>query len=246
MIFKENDKLFIKIPNDFFYDGGKKLENIGGRNSFALYCLITIRKNINNHTYLTIKEIDNILQIDKNIHRSKKVIINCLQLLKKHGLINFNTNIKDINNTDSIKIEWINLFPNKDDFGWIKFYADDFDIFDKIGIIPYCTMWVLRMYENHESNTSFIAINDISSILKCRTEKVQYSIGLFEYTNLFDIIRGNYYYNESYGRNIKKNNEYKYTGNIDMLMNTDDKNIKKILFPETNKQNEEELNELLS
>lgn len=243
---KKKDKLFIKIPNDFFYDDGGKLENIGGRNSFVLYCLITIRKNINNHTYLTIKEIDNILQIDKNIHRSKKIIINCLQLLKKYELINFNINIKDVNNTDSIKIEWINLFPNKDDFGWIKFYADDFDIFDKVGIILYCTMWILRMYKNHESNTSFIAINDISSILKCRTKKVQYSIDLFEYTNLFDIIRGNYYYNEGYGRNIKKNNEYKYTGNIDVLMNTDDKDIKEILFSKTNENTEDEINKLLS
>lgn len=226
-----DNKVFAKIPNDFFYNDGRVLNNIGGRDSFLIYCLLTSRKNMNDEVYISIKEMVNLFQFEKNISRSKARITKFFLLLKENGYVNFDINIENININEIIKIEWISLFPKLGGKGWIKFYADDFLLHSKIGNIPYVVMWILRMYVNHQTKTSFIAINDMAAILKCDINKVQNAVNLFRTSNLFEVIGGDYYYHPEVGRKIKMNNQYKYTNEIDNLLNMDDTWIYSFLHP---------------
>ena len=59
----ENNQIYARIPNNFFYNDAELLNSIGGRNSFVLYCLIVSMKNMNDEVYINIKEINNILNI---------------------------------------------------------------------------------------------------------------------------------------------------------------------------------------
>lgn len=182
-----------------------------------LYCLITIRKNINDITYLSVKEINDLIFLDKNVTRGYKNIKTSLYKLKEKGLINFTDSEID---KDIIKIEWINLFPNTSDNGWIKFEYKDFDIFEVVGVDFYCIMWLLRMFTNHETKTSFVAIKDITKFIGCKTLQVQRAVDLFEYAGLFEVKRGQYYKPDGFEseRAIKRNNSYKYTGNINFIL----------------------------
>jgi len=211
------NKRFIKIPNNFFYSDGRLLNDIGGRNSFVLYCLITIRKNINDYTYLSIKEMNDLIYLDKNATRGYKKIRISLKLLRENGLIDFlDTDI----DKDVVKLKWINLFPEKSNSGWIKFTYNDFDIFEVVGVDFYCVMWLLRMYTNHETKTSFIAISDIARLMSCKTVQIQRAVDFFEYAGLFKVKRGEYYKPKGFesDRAIKRNNNYKYTEDIEWIL----------------------------
>lgn len=209
---------FIKIPNNFFYENAMLYRAIGGKYSFVLYCLIVIRKNINNHTYISIDEINDLIYSDKNKTRGRKKVKESLQLLKANGLIDFLDSdlVRDV-----IKIEWINLFPKKSDSGWIKFEYNDFDIFDVVGVDFYCVMWVLRMYTNHQTNTSFLQIKDIAKLVGCRAIQVSRAIDLFEYAGLFEVKRGELSYIDWLGEWKKNNNSYKYIGDTEWILNFD-------------------------
>lgn len=224
-----NEGIYTRIPNDFFYNDGKILNEIGGKDSFVLYCLIVSRKSMNDEVHITIKEINNILKLYKNMTRARAIIINYLKLLKQNKLIDYNMDIDSVGNNDYILLKLINRFPIRDDYGWIKFYANDFKVHSKIGNVPYCVMWILRMHMHFEKKISFISITDITSILKCNRTKVQNSIDLFDATELFEVIKGDYYFNVEYGRRIKMNNSYKYTSNIDTLINKNDSYVNTIL-----------------
>ena len=225
-----NDEgIYARIPNDFFYNDGKLLQEIGGRDSFILYCLLVSRKSMSHEIYISFKEINNTLKLHRNTTKARVNITNNLRLLKQNNLIDYDVDIDNVGSNDCMVIKWMNKFPTKDDFGWVKFYADDFKIHNKIGDVPYCVMWILRMYIHFEKGVSFISITDITAILKCDRMKVQNSIDLFGAIELFEVIKGEYYFNVEYGRRIKMNNSYKYTGNIDVLLKTNDNYIKAIL-----------------
>lgn len=212
------DKLFAKIPNNFFYEDGELLDKIGGRNSFALYCLITSRKNMDNKMYITIQEINRVLMVNKNITRAKKRIVEYLSLLKEQELISYNFKVKEVRNNDFIELEWINNFPKREDSGWVAFYADDIDILYSIGTNFYVVHWILRMYINYEKKVSFASIRYMASIMKCRTVVVQSAVDLFDYSGLFEISRGEYYYNHDLKRKVRNNNEYRYTDEKDWVL----------------------------
>ena len=214
----KNEKLFAKIPNNFFYKKGKLLDEIGGRNSFALYCLIVSSKNMGNKMRITIREINKVLSISKNITDARNRILNYLDLLKNQKLISYNFNVKETKNNDFIEIEWIDSFPEKKDSGWVAFYSNDFDILHSIGTDFYVLHWILRMYVHHEKNVSFVSIKHMSSIMKCRTVVVQNAVDLFGYSGLFEITRSEYYYNHELKRKMKNNNEYKYTNEKDWIL----------------------------
>lgn len=190
---------------------------------------------MNDDVYISYKEINDILQFNKNIYRSKPIMIDALNVLKNNNLIDFTEEVTDVNNNIVVKFKWIKQFPNYGGVGWIKFYADDFEIHSKIGNVPYLVMWLLRMYKNHETDSSFIAITDITSILECSRNKVQNSISLFKEYGLFEVVTGRYYKNDELGRYIRKNNDYKYTEYIDGVLNADQNDINKFLFPVNNK-----------
>lgn len=210
--------LFAKIPNNFFYKEGELLEKIGGRNSFALYCLIVSRKNMSNKMYITIREINRVLSISKNITDARNRILKYLSLLKGQKLIGYNFNINETKNNDFIEIEWIDNFPDKKDSGWVAFYHDDFDILYSIGTDFYTLHWILRMYVHHEKSVSFVSIKHMSSIMRCRTTTVQNAVDLFGYSELFKITRSEYYYNHELKRKMKNNNEYRYTNEKDWIL----------------------------
>ena len=214
----KNEKLFAKIPNSFFYKEGKLLKEIGGRNSFALYCLIVSSKNMGNKMRITIREINRVLSISKNITDARNRILNYLDLLRDQKLICYNFNAKEAKNNDFIEIEWIDNFPRKKDSGWVAFYSDDFDILYSIGTDFYTIHWILRMHVHHEKNVSFVSIKHMSSIMKCRTVVVQNAVDLFGYSGLFEITRSEYYYNHELKRKMKNNNEYKYTNEKDWIL----------------------------
>lgn len=228
----QDEKIFEKISNNFFYDNPIRKER-NWRNALLIYFLFTSRKNMNNDVYISYKEINDIFQFNKNIYRSKPIIINSLHILKNNNLIDFSEDILDANNSTIIKFKWIKQFPNYGGIGWTKFYADDFEIHSKIGNIPYLVMWVLRMYRNHETNTSFIAITDITSILECNRNKVQNAIIMFKKYGVFEVTVGEYYYNDDLEKYIRRNNEYRYTEQIEEVLNAEQSVIDKILFPKT-------------
>lgn len=225
----ENNQIYARIPNNFFYNDAELLSSIGGRNSFVLYCLIVSMKNMNDEVYINIKEINNILNIHTVMSKARLEIVKYLNLLQRQELLKLTDNLDTISNSQFITIKWINKFPNKNNYGWAKFYADDFKIHNKIGNVAYCVMWVLRMYAHHEKKVSFISITDITSILKCDRVKVQSSINLFDVAGLFDVVKGEYYYHEVYGRRIKMNNSYKYLNDINSILDFDAEDIKSIL-----------------
>lgn len=216
IIVVENNR-FIKIPNNFFYNNGEILSNIGGKNSFVLYCLLTIRKNINNNIHLSIREMNDFIFLDKNTSRGCKKVRKSLKLLKSAGFIDFFDS--DLSK-DIVKIRWINLFPNKDDSGWIKFKYNDFDIFEIVGVDIYCVMWLLRMHINYKTKTSFLSISHMRDILKCQTISIQRSIELLEYSGLFKVERGGYHESKTneFGNRIKKNNTYRYAYDTKWLL----------------------------
>lgn len=227
-----NSKDFAKIPNDFFYNGGEILNKIGGRDSFLIYCLLTSRKNMNDDIYISIKEMINIFQFEKNVSRSKIYIIGLLLQLVENKYIDIYVDLRNININEIIQIKWIKLFPKLGGKGWIKFYADDFEIHKKVGNIPYLVMWILRMYVNHQTKTSFLSVTDMTNILRCDRNKVQNAINLFKLSGLFYVSGGEYYYNSELDMKIRRNNEYKYSGNIEVLSSMDDNKVYEILFPE--------------
>ena len=171
-----------------------------------------------NRTYITMQEINKILDLDKNTTRARKLILNYLKLQKAESLIDYTFAEDNIRNNTFIEVEWINNFPNKNDSGWMTFYSDDFEILYSIGVDFYVVHWVLRMYVNHEKGFSYISIKDIASILTCRTVAVQNAIDLFDYSGLFKIKRGEYYYNYDMKRMAKNNNEYKYTSEKNWIL----------------------------
>lgn len=161
--------------------------------------------------------MNDLIFLDKNVTRGYKNIRDSLHLLKKNGLIDYVDN--DIGK-DIVKIEWVNLFPERINGGWIKFEYNDFDIFEIVGVDFYCVMWLLRMYTNHGTKTSFVAIKDITKIIGCKTSQVQRSIDLFEYAGLFEVKRGQYHRPDGFEseKAIKWNNSYKYIGDIDFIL----------------------------
>lgn len=233
----ENVKEFTKIPNNFFYKNGEILNLIGGRDSFVLYCLLTSRKCMSNKIYISLKEIIGILELEKHIHRSKTRIVNSLKLLKQEGYIDFKYDLDGIRNDEALIFNWTPLFPKLGGVGWVKFYEDDFEIHSKIGNTSYIIMWMLRMYTNFNTKTSYLSITDMSEILSCNRNNVQNTVHLFKLTGLFDVIEGEYYFHEQLAMKIRRNNEYKYIGEIDTLLNMDDRDIHKVLFPLKNKTN---------
>lgn len=210
--------LFAKIPNDFFYEEGKRLEEIGGRHGFLVYCLITSRKAMNNKVYLSIKGITDVLNFGSNASRARLKVIEVLVKLRKDSLIAFNTAFEDLSARDVFEIEWIDTFKKSNKSGWTKFYANDFELQYKMGDIAYLTMWVLRMHANHVTGYSFISVSKIAGILRCNINKVQNSIHLFQKTGLFEIVKGSYYTPEGTNQRIRKNNQYKYTYNIENVL----------------------------
>ncbi|MGJ0846559.1 hypothetical protein ACR77J_07715 [Tissierella praeacuta] len=229
----KSTEVFEKIPNNFFYDNPIR-EKQNWRNALLIYFLFTSRKNMNNDIYMSYKEINDILQFNKNIYRSKPIIANSLNILKEYGLLGLPNDLVEANNNLIIKFKWVEQFPSYGGKGWTKFYADDFELHSKIGNIPYLVMWVLRMYTNHATTTSFISISDITSILECDRNKVQNAINLFKKYQLFEVITGDYYFHEELGKNIKQNNEYKYTKNIEGILSVSQGDINKMLFPVRN------------
>lgn len=227
----EKVKEFTKIPNNFFYNNGEILNLIGGRDSFVLYCLLTSRKCMSNKVYISLKEIIRILELEKHVNRSKTRIINSLALLKKEGYIDFEYDLGKIRSDEVLIFTWIPLFPKLGGVGWVKFYEDDFEIHSKIGNTSYVIMWMLRMYVNFETKTSYLSITDMSEILSCNRNNVQNTVHLFKISGLFDIIEGKYYFHEQLGMKIRLNNEYKYNGEIDRLLDMDSDDIHKILYP---------------
>ena len=203
----EDKKVFAKIPNNLFYNHDILIEK-GWRNSILIYFLLTSRKNMNNDVYITVKEINNIFSFNSNVTRAKDIVIHSLEILKKHNLIS----CQQINysNGNTIKLKWNKLYPDYGGEGWTRFYADDFEMHKEIGNIPYLVMWVLRMYENHLTRTSFISITDITTILECNRNTVQDAINLFKEKKIFAITEGEYYFNDDLQKNIRKNNQYKY------------------------------------
>lgn len=229
----KNERQFAKIHNNFFYDNAIR-ENKNWRNSLLIYFLFTSRKNMNNDIYISYKEISDVLQFNKNIYRSKPIILDSLKILRDAKLIDFDNSILEEGNNKIIKFKWVEQFPSFGGIGWTKFYADDFEIHSKVGNIPYLVMWILRMYTNNETKTSFISMTDITSILECDRNKVQNSINLFRKYGLFKVISGRIYYNESLDKNIKRNNEYRYSGDISGILHADNNCINEILFPKRN------------
>lgn len=226
-----NKKNFAKIPNDIFYNGGNILHGIGGRDGFLIYCLLTSRKSMSNTNYISIKEISNVIQFEKNISRSKNRIVKSLLLLKECNYVDFQEDVKKLKINETVRIEWIEQFPRLGGEGWIKFVEDDFEVYEKIGGIAYCVMWILRMYKNYKTKTSYISISDITDILGCDRNKVQNAVNLFKTTGLFNIINGEYYHHEGLGRSIRQNNSYEYTNNIESILSMSDVEIYNILFP---------------
>lgn len=224
---KEESKFYARIPNNFFYYDGELLKEIGGRNSFTLYCLLISRKNMANEAYITYRGINDVLKLSKNITRSRKSIIEFLELQRKSKLIDFSDDIKDAKHDEFICIEWLDLFDN--DVGWTTFYPEDFNIHSKIGNLTYNVMWVLRMFTNYKSNTSYLSIHSISEILMCDIVRVQNSIDLFDKSGLFKVKRGEYEINPVSKTTMRRNNEYKYTGKTNVLFNMNQKDIDSIL-----------------
>lgn len=224
-------KSFAKIPNDFFYKNGEILNSIGGRDSFVLYCFLTSRKCMNDKIFVSLREIIRVLELEKSVQRSKERIINSLVLLNKEGYIEFEGNLEGTRNDESLVFQWIALFPKMGGKGWTFFYEDDFEIHRKISNTAYVVMWVLRMYTNFKTKTSFISITDMYSILQCNRNNIQNSIHLLELSGVFEVTRGDYYKHEAFENKIRPNSEYKYTGELDKLLNMSREDIKVILKP---------------
>lgn len=224
---KQEKGFYARIPNYFFYNKGEFLKCIGGRNSFVLYCLLTSRKGMNDKVYINIKQINEVIRVSNNITYAKDLILKYLEKLEEYGLISFHFDIDNVKTNDTLCIEWNDLFDNAN--GWIPFYYNDFEIQYKIGNIPYCVMWMIRMYTNNNSETSYPSIRQIADTLRCDIVKVQNSIDLFDKTGVFKITRGRLYYNEEEKKTMKKNNEYIYTGNIDGVLSMDNNDIASLL-----------------
>lgn len=222
MYIKKNP--YAKIPNDFFYNESKILNEIGGRDSFLIYCLFISRKTMMNRVHITLKDIIETLQLDKNISRSKKRIINSLELLHKKNYIFCDDNLRCARSTNTMTFNLVDRFPNKET-GWLPFYADDFELYSKIGATAYTLVWVLRMYRNHKTGNSFPSIKQLSETLSVSNTTVQNCLNLFSESNLFEISRGDYYYHPDLEQYIKYHNTYKYNYNIENLLDMKDEEI---------------------
>lgn len=161
--------------------------------------------------------MNDLIYLDKNAPRGYTKTRESLKLLKKNCLIDF---VDSDLNKDVVRIKWINLFPDKTNNGWVKFEYNDFDIFEAVGVDFYCVMWLLRMYINHETGTSFVAISDIGKFIGCKTIQVQRAVDFFEYAGLFEVKRGEYYRPKGFesDRAIRRNNSYKYTGDMEWIL----------------------------
>lgn len=159
--------------------------------------------------------MNDIIYKDKNKYRGSKKVEQDLKLLERAGLIK----IVEINTDCKVyTIKWNNLFPEKSDGNWIKFMYNDFDIFNIVGVNFYCVMWLMRMYTNYKTKTSFIPIEDMAKLIKCKTIEVQRAVDFFEYVGLFTVQRGAYHKPEGVDRAIKCNNSYKYTSDIEYIL----------------------------
>lgn len=218
MINNENKKVFAKIPNDFFYKGGEIFHQIGGSDSFLIYCLLISRKAMNSKVYMSLRDIVKTVNLGKHIGRSISRAKVSLIALKDEGYVDFECNLDNVKNDEVLVLKWIKLYPQMGGVGWIPFYEDDFDIYNKVGNIPYIVMWILRMYTNYETKTSFISITDMYNILRCNRNNIQNAIHLFEEVGLFEVKRGKYYHHEELDQMVRPNNHYKYTGNIERML----------------------------
>lgn len=202
---------FARIPNDIFHNGGVELDKIGGRDGFLIYCLIVSRRNPLGHVHITLNQIMETLQLVKNKTRHKDKIVKGLQSLVGEGYIEVAGGVNDRVNT-TMRIEWVDKFKKGNEKGWIPFYADDFELYQYLGAVPYLLMWLLRTHSSHKTGVSFVSISMMANILQCNRNAVQATIKLFKETGLFEIKTGDYYYSRRHRKKIRQNNEYSYTG----------------------------------
>ena len=182
---------------------------------------------MDDRVYLTITSTAKELEMDKNISRSKSEIKKQLELLKNHGLIDYDFDIKQVNDNDIVEIQWNNLYKDYD-FNMIKFYADDFYLFKKLSSMPYVIMWMLRMLSYEENGIASIGYEDMYNILKCDINTIFNTIQLFTKLGLFHVKTGEYI-SSTNGRKNKQPNGYMYTG----------------LTKEVNKLNKDDITELI-
>lgn len=202
----------IKIPNDFFYNGGRKIKKIGGEQGFALYCLITVLKNVNNNVYITTNGLNNLLRLDKNAFRGRKKVSELLLKLKVGKLIDFSGAIPDSGNT-FFTIKWINKFADKSTTGWTFFTGSDWSYFDELGITTYSVMWLIRMFTNHKSQTSFVSYRNMADILDKGVSSVISSVNELEDKGYIEVERSDgYFYNAQIDKEVKLNNTYRWIG----------------------------------
>lgn len=219
-------ELFSKIPTNIWDADGAKFRAMGGRDGFLIYSLITSRKGLDNKVYLTMNQIMEVLALCKNRDRHKARIIKGLDELALEGYISVDDSRQKIN--DTMVIDWEDKFAQCNQ-GWRKFFANDFELYAVMGEIPYLTMWMLRMFENHRTGTSFLSLTTMADLLECRRNSVQNATNLFRETGLFEVKTGEYYYNRKYGKKIRRNNEYRYTGNKEGILTMTSERIETIL-----------------
>lgn len=205
---------FAKIPNNFFYNQGERLEKIGGKQSFNIYTLITHLKNMANQAYITLNEINRVLKIDKNNSRARVKIIDSLKMLKDDKLIDYNTEIiENAKGNDFISISWINQYKSRTINGWIPQYENDFNYYIEVGEVGYLLMWIIRTHINNKTGTAFLSVRNMANILKISTKTIVDTITELEKIGCLKVIRHqDYYYNKEYDRMIKLNNNYEWKG----------------------------------
>lgn len=220
-------ELFSKIPNDMWSDEGKKFQAMGGKDGFLIYMYLTSTRARNDIIKVSVNGLMDELALCVNRHRHKIRILEGLGRLIEEGYII----VDDINkgNNTMMEITWVDLFKDGQ-FGWVKFQASDFDLYPRIGGLPYMVMWMLRMYRNHKTGTSFLSVTEISDNLGGVSRNyIQGATNLFRETGLFDVEVGEYYYNRDLGKKIRKRNEYRYIGNKEQILAMDKKEIEMLL-----------------
>lgn len=224
----KNSQVFAKIPRDIFYNSQHKYKMIGRESGFVIYCLLTSRKSMNNKIHISLKDIIKTTQVDTNSTRARKKVVKVLNKLRSALFISYKEDLSKIKLSQIFVIRWIEQFRNEK-AGWIKFKANDFEIFQKIGAQAYTIMWLLRMYTNKDTKTSFIPAKAIAKILQYSYTTVFNTISLFEQAGLFEVSRGEYYYDYKTERNVQMNNAYRYTGNTDTIMSLSEDKVQRIL-----------------
>lgn len=219
-------ELFSKIPNNIWHSDGLVFQGMGGRDGFLLYAFITSRKGLDNKVYVTMNQLMDTLRLCSHKNRHKERLRKGLLALEAQDFLSVDDVMQGVN--DTMVIDWEDKFDRKT-LGWTPFFAGDFELYERVGEIPYLIMWILRMFKNHKTKTSFVSISSMADLIECKRNSVQGAVNLFRDSGLFKVATGEYYHSKTVGRRIRENNEYTYMGDREGIMSMSNDEIKLLL-----------------